>query len=107
MTWAMTPAPTTPTLSRRGMRGLSPVFDVAEIEGSWQLVGSGQRGLDQNSGLLDTGLGVDEGVLVLDRKRLHVRAFEAGDELAPPPRVLAMAGNREVPRHLLGTGWPA
>src|SRR6185312_4780500 len=114
MTWAITPAPTTPTLSRRVIGGLSPVFGVAEMmfgvaemNGSCLLVGSGQRGLDQDSGLLYAGLRINEWVLVLDRERLHIGAFEAGDELVPPRGVLAVARNREGPRHLLGAGRPA
>src|ERR1700754_4919658 len=99
MTCAITPAPTTPTLSR-SVIGSASCFRLRRS------VGSGQRGFDQNCALLDTGLRVDERVLVLDGERLYRRAVEAGDELPPPRSVLAVAGNREVPRRLVRLCWP-
>src|SRR4051812_235383 len=94
MTCAITPAPTTPTLSRS-------VIGSASCIRLRRLMGSGQRGLDQNGALLDPGLRVDKRILVLDRERPDRGAVKAGDELAPPCSVLAVARNREVPRHLL------
>src|SRR5260370_18069435 len=99
MTCAITPAPTTPTLSR-SVIGSSSCIRLR------RLAGVGQRGLDQNCALLDPRLRVDERVLVFDGERLDRGAVEAGAELAPPRSVLAVAGNREVPRHLLRTCGP-
>src|SRR5215208_3263552 len=99
MTCAITPAPTTPTLSRS-------VIGSASCIRLRRLMGVGQRGLDQNCALLNPGLRVDERVLMLDGERLDRGAVEARDELAPPCSVLAVAGNREVPRHVLRSCGP-
>src|SRR6476620_9936978 len=95
MTCAITPAPTTPTLRRSAM-GYSSCIGCPASSAR-----SGQRGLDQDRAFLDAGFRVDERVLVFDGNRLHRRALEAGDELMPPCLVLAVAGDREVPRHFL------
>src|ERR1700751_4658938 len=99
MTCAITPAPTTPTLSRSDIGYCLLLFVL--YSRATRSVGFGKRGLDQHCAFLDTGLRVDERVFVFDGERPDRGTVEAGDELVPPRGVLAVAGNREVPRHLL------
>src|SRR5437773_1693838 len=58
---------------------------------------------DHTHGLGDALLGVDEGVLVLDRDRVQAAVLaKRADKVPPPGRVVATADDAEVPRHRFG-----